>query len=172
LDEAKKQALEFAKEHYPNFDKASLKLVKAELEDHTDDDLKGPYGIEWRQIFETELGEVKGPCWVSVSIDPYTGELFSYNSHYDETRVSVMPKITKEEAIDKVKEHLPQEGRSIRSMEEAALVITYKDKKQMLVWDVHVDGSFAPDSSEPELMIADFFIVRVDAFTGEIIKPD
>lgn len=149
FDKAKK----FAKDKYENFDSKNMKLIKQRL---LNKGSTGNYWYWWRE----EINGILTPNYVSIRVSPYTGEVCSYCCLNISLPDIESPKISRESAIDIVKEKYPD----IKNI-NAELDMWFKENGDLLErWKVKVELPEREDGTTNSKLI------EIDAQTGKVIR--
>jgi hypothetical protein len=87
-------AKKFAIDHYNDFTGKNFHLIIGKLIDH--DSGGKEYIFMWREF----INSIGTPNFIRISVNPESGKIISYRAQQRIIEVSVLPKITREEAID------------------------------------------------------------------------
>jgi len=100
MENAKKEALEFAQKHFRVFNKYNLVLVEQNYFNRVS---KSDYNFIWKAVDEN----VELPVYVNIMVDSRSGKVCSYTCGYGNSKVEQLnPKISKNEALDILKNFL------------------------------------------------------------------
>ncbi|GAV26336.1 hypothetical protein ciss_22690 [Carboxydothermus islandicus] len=100
MENAKKEALEFAQKHFRAFNKYNMVLVEQNYFNRVS---KSDYYFIWKAVDEN----VELPVYVNIMVDSRSGKVCSYTCGYGNNKVEQLnPKISKNEALDILKNFL------------------------------------------------------------------
>jgi len=152
-NDAEKAALDFAMNHFKDFQNENFQLITSELFDPGN---MPTYHFTWREY----LGEIEGPSVIDVVINPDTGDILSYVGINRDISIPLTYKVTKEEAVNSANEQF--KGIDVQSV-DSKLKIWYDDGgSQKLMWIVTILGSQANTVGGGT--------VSIDANSGEILE--
>ncbi len=157
-DEAKQLADDFIKSQ--GVDLAGYVLAKDELA-NPDSPMKGNYIYTWSK----EENGVKLPKNIEILVNKSTGRLVSFNIIDEPVTVSLVPKISKDDAIKKASTKM---NFKLSKAPTAELSVWPYNGVQRLRWVIDFRGATPTD--QPDVFISKSGQVIIDALTGEIIE--
>ncbi len=157
-------ARQYVIDHYDNFTGRNFKRIDAKLIDH--DSGGKEYQFMWREFVES----TGTPNFVRISVNPESGKIISYRAQQRDIEVSVLPKISKQEAVDTAIAFFP--GLRIqRESIPASLSIEYIfPKTQVLTWVVTIKSNMVPLEYGQLMGFRIGGIIVIDAQTGKILQ--
>lgn len=164
--DAQQNAQQFAIDHYNTFTEKNFQLIYAELIDHGDGGKE--YLFIWREFIES----TGTPNIVQISVNPESGKILSYTGIQRDVEVSVLPEITKDEAIDIAFTCFPKLSVQRESI-PAYLSIEYiTPRTQSLTWTVIIKHEWIQSISFNQIEYSNGGIVVIDAQTGKVLIKD
>ncbi|MDK2891602.1 MAG: hypothetical protein PWR21_2234 [Methanoculleus sp.] len=156
-ENAQKIAEDYAKSKYRPFTQKNMQLIRSDLLDHGDGGKE--YLFVWCEIVNGALT----PNYVSISINPNTGEVISYIGIERALNVDLDPEISREDAI---KTAIAQFKEIKVSNVDTQLAVIYVDQnEQCLAWVVTIDGKESDSTTQGGTVL-------VDAMSGKVVQVD
>lgn len=154
IDAVEKIARQYASNHYANFTRMNMVLISSKLADHGD--AGKAYEFTWNERHDGVYTLNK----VFVAINPTTGNVISYNSMVQDTKISTTPLLDQSKAVGLARSRHPDFAANTTA---ADLYIVSPDRnKQILSWVVAEEGTDEDGYSV-------YHVTVIDADTGNIL---
>lgn len=164
--DAQQNAQQFAIDHYNTFTEKNFQLIYAELIDH------GDGGQEYLFIWREFIQSTGTPNIVQISLNPESGKIISYIGIQRDIEVSVLPIVSKDEAIHIAVDCFPEIFVQYESI-PAHLSIEYTTPgTQVLIWTVIIEPKMIQPFDINQIEYYHGGIVIIDAQTGRVISID
>ncbi len=164
--DAQQIAQQFAIDHYKTFIEKNFQLIYAELIDH------GDGGQEYLFIWREFIQSTGTPNIVQISLNPESGKIISYIGIQRDIEVSVLPIVSKDEAIHIAVDCFPEIFVQYESI-PAHLSIEYTTPgTQVLIWTVIIEPKMIQPFDINQIEYYHGGIVIIDAQTGRVISID
>ena len=166
--DAQQKAQQFAIDHYNRFTEKNFQLINAELIDH------GDGGIEYLFIWREFIQSTGTPNIVQISVNPESGKILSYIGIQRDIKVSVLPKITEDEAIEYALTCFPKLYLKRESIPAYLSVEYITPGTQSLTWTVIIKHEWIElqSISFDQMEYSNGGIVVIDAQTGKVLLKD
>lgn len=156
-ESAQKIAENYAKSKYRPFTQKNMQLTRSDLLDHGEGGKE--YFFVWCEIVNGALT----PNYVSISINPNTGEVISYIGIERALNVDLDPEISREGAIKAAVAQF--KGIKVSNVDAQLAVIYVDQNEQCLAWVVTIDGKESDSTTQGGTVL-------VDAMSGKVVQVD